>query len=170
MTVNPLPVIYFLIAETVLKIGTTTALPSRISALKTACPETISGVRVMRGGPKDEKVLHQRFEPYRSTREWFRICDPIQSFYASFCKVWSKPWHPDEDELPDPYEIGPTYRPAGVPVWADRYDTEAFIGEDLATAVNPAVVRLRAQDEIEAIAANPTKAEDLLPRRRRRLP
>lgn len=55
-----------------LKIGTTTELKKRLSALQTGCPEPLELIGTIPGGRVEEAALHREFQHLRLKGEWFR--------------------------------------------------------------------------------------------------
>lgn len=58
------------------KIGYTEDLDRRLQSLQGGCPFPIELVGTMQGGRACEKMLHERYSPYRCAdggKEWFRL-------------------------------------------------------------------------------------------------
>ncbi|MFC8463396.1 GIY-YIG nuclease family protein [Streptomyces sp. NPDC057250] len=87
--------VYFIEHGTRLKIGYTTNLRSRLSALSLRP----SNVRmVVRGGPEVERALHRYFDAYRiEDTEWFHLADEVQQYIEERLRehegrpVWQHP-------------------------------------------------------------------------------
>lgn len=78
--------VYFMQAGELVKIGTTTDLPKRISALRLASPVELKVIATIPGNAKKEAELHKRFAAYRKHGEWFVFSDEIKSFVESLTK------------------------------------------------------------------------------------
>jgi hypothetical protein len=77
------PIIYFIAADELVKIGHTTNLRSRLRSLRTASPNQLRILLVKPGTRDDERDLHRRFSEFRVTREWFRLSEPINEYIAT---------------------------------------------------------------------------------------
>jgi hypothetical protein len=67
------PIIYFIAADELVKIGHTTNLSSRLRSLRTASPDELRILLVKPGTRGDEQDLHRRFSEFRISREWFKL-------------------------------------------------------------------------------------------------
>lgn len=132
------PVVYFLIAETVVKIGTTTKLPSRVATIRTACPELIENVFVVPGGPLEERILHAMFQPHRRRGEWFARCDEIVAFCGKFCVSVDARSHPSPHNMLAVETVRAMNLVSGwlidVPAWASDTDEVTVIRDPVALA------------------------------------
>lgn len=63
-----------------IKIGTTTNPHARLDSLRTSTPYNITLLGLMKGERQEEHELHQKFESYRATREWFYPSPAIVDF------------------------------------------------------------------------------------------
>jgi hypothetical protein len=77
------PIIYFIAAGELVKIGHTTNLRSRLRSLRTASPSELRVLLTRSGTRDDECELHRRFAEFRVSREWFKLCDPINQFISA---------------------------------------------------------------------------------------
>lgn len=68
---QPSPVIYFIQAGDLIKIGYTVDIKKRLIALRTSSPVALILLGIMPGGPKVEAELHERFASSRRHGEWF---------------------------------------------------------------------------------------------------
>jgi Meiotically up-regulated gene 113/Bacterial toxin YdaS len=59
------------------KIGTATNVKRRIAGLSAASPFPVVVIRVINGGPEQERWLHRYFAKRRVRREWFRFTDEM---------------------------------------------------------------------------------------------
>jgi len=57
-----------------MKIGWTTDLPARLTALQIGSADTLEVLRVLDGGQKTEKWLHKHYSQNQIRGEWFRSC------------------------------------------------------------------------------------------------
>ncbi len=76
------PVVYFVEAVGLerIKIGTTTHLARRLSSLRVASPVPLRLVFDEPGGEDREAALHDRFDDYRVTGEWFEFSGALRSY------------------------------------------------------------------------------------------
>ena len=77
------PIIYFIAADELVKIGHTTNLSSRLRSLRTASPNELRILLVKPGTRDDEQDLHRRFSEFRISREWFKLSEPITEYIAT---------------------------------------------------------------------------------------
>ncbi len=80
--------IYFMQADTLVKIGTAVDVGKRKQLLQTGCPFRIVVLGVMPGGQWDEKHLHGRFAAYRVRGEWFNLSQEICDFIEGHCRPY----------------------------------------------------------------------------------
>jgi hypothetical protein len=73
-------VIYFVLANGLVKIGTTSDYDRRIKALKAANASFIEELGVIEGGNDLEKSIHQRFRHCHSHAEWFFATQDLLAF------------------------------------------------------------------------------------------
>ncbi len=59
------------------KIGTTTNIKRRLALIQNAQAVKVTLVRLMEGGPDEERALHRRFAEFRLHGEWFSPEDEI---------------------------------------------------------------------------------------------
>lgn len=78
----PQPVVYFIRSGDLIKIGTTTCLTARISALATHGPEQPQILLVVPGGYAEERQVHALFRDDRVRGEWFRPSQQLMAFIA----------------------------------------------------------------------------------------
>ena len=64
------------------KIGWTTNLRQRMSALQTGCPERLLLIGSVPGRQYQEREIHKLFAPLRARGEWFRYTDEIDRYFA----------------------------------------------------------------------------------------
>lgn len=134
--------VYFLVAETFVKIGFSTNLRGRVDAVKTGCPEPLSGVWVMQGGRPEESVLHRRFSAHRLAREWFCLDSEIVAFYATFARYYAPGEIPNQASIALP-KMDVTIEcihgaSFAVPTWANRSEIEHFY-ESIAASLPPLI-------------------------------
>jgi hypothetical protein len=79
---SPPPVVYFIRAGDMIKIGTTTTLPSRMDALAVSTPEKLEILLVVPGGRTEERQVHALFREDRVRGEWFRPSERLAEFIA----------------------------------------------------------------------------------------
>jgi hypothetical protein len=91
--------IYFIQNETAkaIKIGWSDDPAKRLVSLQTATPDRLALVATMDGGYEQERILHERYEDFRLTGEWFSSEDPndsIVEFIAglNIVKKALEPW------------------------------------------------------------------------------
>lgn len=65
-----------------IKIGTATDVTQRMSGLRCASPYPVRLLRVLEGGPKEERGLHARFRHLCERNEWFRPGEDLLAFIA----------------------------------------------------------------------------------------
>jgi hypothetical protein len=88
------PIVYFIACgDDLIKIGHTTNLRSRLSALRTATPKELRVLLAIPGTRDDEQELHRKFEAHRAGREWFSRCDAIAEFISAH--RMTAPWEED---------------------------------------------------------------------------
>jgi len=67
------------------KIGYTSNLKNRLSAIATGCPEPVEVRDVIHGaGLKEERALHRKFEAKRVSGEWFALDEEDLAFIKRF--------------------------------------------------------------------------------------
>ena len=74
--------VYFVRQGDFVKIGWSAKWRSRVSILQTANPHPIEVLAVYRGGPKQEKTLHDKFAAQHVRAEWFSYCAEIATYIA----------------------------------------------------------------------------------------
>jgi hypothetical protein len=82
-TAAPTPIVYFVQGETgagPIKIGTTTNIKSRLSALSVSSPVKLKLLAAIPGGTKVEADMHQRFRRHRLHGEWFSPAQELLDF------------------------------------------------------------------------------------------
>ncbi len=72
-----------------IKIGVTTQLQARLSALATAHSKDLRVLGVLDGERSVEKELHERFSHLRVKNEWFEPGEDLCQFIAESCKAWN---------------------------------------------------------------------------------
>lgn len=77
------PVVYFWVCGAQVKIGFTGDLRRRLYQIRNTCPPESYLVGVVRGDMALEKELHNKFEKYHITREWFCLSNEIKEFIQS---------------------------------------------------------------------------------------
>lgn len=88
--------------EPAVKIGITSNVPARLSALQMAHHRPLNVIGIMPGGGREEAALHARFAAHRLRGEWFRLDDEIAGFVAALSKpatVWDKVHAAAEDVI-----------------------------------------------------------------------
>ena len=74
--------IYFI--ETIdydfIKIGISTNVSQRLKSLQSSCPLELRMLRYIKGGPKDEQYLHNRFAKYIVRGEWYCKSKDLMDF------------------------------------------------------------------------------------------
>lgn len=65
--------VYFLRGQNRVKIGHSSDVRKRFETLRTACPEPVRIVKVLKGGVRVERRMHERFAEYRVKGEWFEL-------------------------------------------------------------------------------------------------
>jgi hypothetical protein len=75
--------IYFVGFGGRIKIGFTTNLERRLSALQTSCPAPLTIQATIPGTRLEEKRLHKRFAHLKLSGEWFRLSKTIINYIAS---------------------------------------------------------------------------------------
>ena len=99
--------IYFVECESFVKIGTTTDIERRLTALATTNPFECRLIGLIEGGRATERELHERFADFRHKGEWFRLTDVLSAEIVSICGenwqrflekpfVWSPPTFPPQ--------------------------------------------------------------------------
>lgn len=75
------PIVYF-VQESggPVKIGTTTAIRNRVSALQTSTPRTLTFLGAVSGGERVERRVHELFGAHRLSGEWFSPHPDVLSF------------------------------------------------------------------------------------------
>ena len=80
--------VYFIRAQgtNLIKIGRTTSLQDRLNTLQTGCPHQLELIIAVAhpDSPSIEKRLHQKFERYGTTGEWFALSEADRSSKAPF--------------------------------------------------------------------------------------
>ena len=76
------PVVYFVLAPSVglVKIGRTKFIKDRFFSLQMQSPVPLELLKTVRGGPLDERQMHERFSQHRVHGEWFHYVLEIQEF------------------------------------------------------------------------------------------
>jgi hypothetical protein len=75
--------------STHVKIGYSTSPAQRFSSFLTSCPQRLVVLRVQTvKSQQEEALLHERFEPYRKTREWFEYRGELKEYIESLdCSI-----------------------------------------------------------------------------------
>ncbi len=75
--------IYFItdLDDDAVKIGFATDIDSRLNGLRTGNPRDLAVETMFCSYFEAEKMLHDRFRPYRIRREWFRLSEEIEEFW-----------------------------------------------------------------------------------------
>lgn len=76
------PVVYFIQAGELIKIGTTANLTGRLGQIATGSPERLKILLVVAGGRTEEKQAHALFAEERVRGEWFRPSERLLAFIA----------------------------------------------------------------------------------------
>lgn len=74
--------IYFLKAHDRLKIGYANDPSQRIPSIKTSSPFELEVLLIIDGNYDKERELHQKFQIYRKSGEWFEFSEPIKNFIS----------------------------------------------------------------------------------------
>ncbi len=72
--------IYFLKANNRIKIGYAIDPTQRIPSIQTSSPFDLEVLLIIDGNYDRERELHQKFETFRKSGEWFEYSEPIKSF------------------------------------------------------------------------------------------
>lgn len=74
--------IYFIKSDSGhIKIGySNNNIEKRLDQLQCACPFNLTLLKTMRGGTKQEKLIHKHFAEFKVRGEWFVLSDEIQKF------------------------------------------------------------------------------------------
>lgn len=72
--------IYFLKAQNRIKIGYANNPSKRIPSIQTSSPFELEVLLIIDGNYDKERELHQRFQTYRKSGEWFEFSEPIKNF------------------------------------------------------------------------------------------
>ena len=84
-------VIYFVQGDTHVKIGRTTNLTVRLTALQAASPVPLRLLATLTEGATDEATLHRRFAHLRVHGEWFQQTAELQAFVDAVSREASCP-------------------------------------------------------------------------------
>ena len=84
MSGNILKYIYFIKAGDFVKIGITTNPKKRLHDLQTSNPLKLDLIYFMPGDENLEKILHEVFDEYKESGEWFRFESGLRTFVYSF--------------------------------------------------------------------------------------
>jgi len=76
------PVVYFVQAGDLIKIGTSTSLPSRLETLRTSNGGVLEVLLVVPGNRTQERQVHALFATERVRGEWFRPSERLLAFIA----------------------------------------------------------------------------------------
>ena len=74
--------IYFLKAHDRIKIGYANDPSQRIPSIQTSSPFELEVLLIIDGNYDKEKELHQKFQAYRKSGEWFEFVEPIKHFIS----------------------------------------------------------------------------------------
>jgi hypothetical protein len=87
------PVVYFLRDEAsgLIKIGQTSDMAARLSALRTATPGSLLVLGTIPGGSEVEKAFHGKFSHLRVVREWFRDDGTIAEYVSANASPYLEP-------------------------------------------------------------------------------
>lgn len=83
-TIHDLDLVYFIQSGEFVKIGQTGSLAQRLGHFKTHNPHPMYVVGLIKGGPKEEKLLHEKFSHLHVKNEWFRYESEIKDFFPNF--------------------------------------------------------------------------------------
>lgn len=83
--------VYFIeaIGTDTIKIGVTTNMKTRVSALSSSSPFELCVVYYFPGSLQKEKELHKKFNHLRVNGEWFKYTDEIKNFISALKLVLS---------------------------------------------------------------------------------
>lgn len=79
--------VYFVRNRERVKIGVTTDVSARLSALKTSTPDDLRLLAVQEGDRATEQGLHRRFAEFRLSGEWFTLSRDILLYIADLRRV-----------------------------------------------------------------------------------
>ena len=86
--------VYFIRAQgtNLIKIGRTTSLQDRLNTLQTGCPHQLELIIAVAhpDSPSIEKRLHQKFERYGTTGEWFALSEDIIRSLELFSELFGE--------------------------------------------------------------------------------
>jgi hypothetical protein len=74
--------IYFLKANNRIKIGNANDPTQRIPSIQTSSPFDLEVLLIIDGNYDKERELHQKFEEFRKSGEWFEYSEPIKDFIS----------------------------------------------------------------------------------------
>lgn len=74
--------IYFLKANNRIKIGYANDPSQRIPSIQTSSPFDLEVLLIIDGNYDTERELHQKFETFRKSGEWYEYSEPIKSFIS----------------------------------------------------------------------------------------
>jgi|TARA_B110000093_G_C12710634_1_gene302052 hypothetical protein len=74
--------IYFLKANNRIKIGYANDPTQRIPSIQTSSPFELEVLLIINGNYDRERELHQKFEAFRKSGEWFEYSEPIKNFIS----------------------------------------------------------------------------------------
>lgn len=72
--------VYFIKMGNAVKIGFTTSIGRRLSAIQTSCPEPAEVIKVVPGSQATEQFFHDHFAKYRLRGEWFSLEGNLVAF------------------------------------------------------------------------------------------
>jgi len=128
--------IYFIKSESGhVKIGySDNNVEGRLINLQCACPFKLTLLKTIRGGSKQEKLIHKEFKEFKFRGEWFLLSDKILNFMDNPYRI---------DELPPVITVKPkkpksTVRISPSKIWT-TLDRNELKWKDLATLMNLSV-------------------------------
>lgn len=85
------PVVYFIGAADMVKIGFTISISKRMTEISLMSPIPLTLLGSLVGGRKKEQELHIRFKQYRRRGEWFELSDEIKEFINANAVIPKQP-------------------------------------------------------------------------------